>query len=622
MVDFSPEQRKLHDAVITAQAAVYAALHGDRSVNFLLTTIRRQAASCIHGLAPLLRGILSRRIDELEWDEIAELTDEPVDADGAATRVKALIDDALRLVEQLDSDPVKDPKFMALRKILDEKQALPNNKVMLFSSFRHTLAYLYGSLQGTGCRVGLIHGDVDDESRVVLKARFEKSREDPEALDVLLFSEIGCEGLDYQFCDCIVNYDLPWNPMRIDQRIGRIDRWGQQSEAVAIYNLIVPGTVDADIYERCLLRIGVFERALGANEAILGKITQEITSVAENLTLSESERQAKLDLLADNSIRLLKEQQDLESRQTELFGLRVPRDQFREDVENASSYWLSATSLERLVTLYLCNRTGKGDSPLIGEGAKKLLRLSRAARDALLQDFGTLQNRTSAVAREWELWLKGSDPHLAVTFDAAYASKDRTACLITPVHPLVVQAARAIGMQEEGTPIAGIQVTTGAVPPGDYPFAIYQWQYHGIRNDVEFQPVTAAPALTTEFFKLMPEAHGIDVDENAVTSETHTGLESLHYQLWSDARAQHLEQTRRVADFRRKSLETSHKARMAILGTQLSRAENDRIRIMKTAQKANAQADYDRRLKGIEEETSRADITAQPVGWGIIRVKA
>ena len=57
----------------------------------------------------------------------------------------------------------------------------------------------------------------------------------------------------YQFCDCIVNYDLPWNPMRVEQRIGRIDRNGQKSESVAIVNLITPGTVDADIYERCLL---------------------------------------------------------------------------------------------------------------------------------------------------------------------------------------------------------------------------------------------------------------------------------------------------------------------------------------------------------------------------------
>ena len=80
----------------------------------------------------------------------------------------------------------------------------------------------------------MIHGGTPDEERVERKNRFEKPREESDSLDLLLFSEIGCEGLDYQFCDCIVNYDLPWNPMRVEQRIGRIDRNGQKSESVAI----------------------------------------------------------------------------------------------------------------------------------------------------------------------------------------------------------------------------------------------------------------------------------------------------------------------------------------------------------------------------------------------------
>src|SRR5208283_3389599 len=108
---------------------------------------------------------------------------------------------------------------------------------------------------------------------------FSLPKEHERAVDVLLFSEVGCEGLDYQFCDCLINYDIPWNPMRIDQRIGRIDRRGQRSETVAIYNFITPGTVDAEIYERCLLRIGVFNSALGGSEEILGQVTREIRDV-------------------------------------------------------------------------------------------------------------------------------------------------------------------------------------------------------------------------------------------------------------------------------------------------------------------------------------------------------
>ncbi|MXW46432.1 MAG: DEAD/DEAH box helicase [Gammaproteobacteria bacterium] len=619
-VEFTPEQKRLHDAVIASQAAVYSALHGDRSVNFLLTTIRRQASSCIHGLAPLLRDILSRRLSELNLNELGDGTDAAIDADQAISRIRTLVSEALALAEALPNDPASDPKFLALMKILNQKQSLQNNKAMLFSSFRHTLAYLEAALRQSGCRVGVIHGEVDDATRVARRARFEKDREDPDALDTLLFSEVGCEGLDYQFCDCMVNYDIPWNPMRIDQRIGRIDRWGQTSEAVAIYNLITADTIDADIYERCLLRIGVFEHALGANEAILGSITRELTSVAKNLALSSAERQAKLDQLADNSIRLVREQQNLEVRQTELFGLQVPGDQFRRDVEDAASYWLSATSLERLVSIYLRDYVSGTDAPLLGDGPKKLLRLSRAARTSILKDFSDIGRQSTTIAREWETWLKGSDPNLAVTFDSAYSVQDRAATLITPVHPLAIQAARRIESTASKAPIVGIQVTTNTVPAADYPFAIYHWQYHGIRNDVEFQPVTTDRTLTADFFELLPNAAELDINPSDVTRDMRTLLERQHYRLWSDARVRHADQTRRNADFRQGSLETSHAARMAIIESQLARADNERIRVMRAAQKANAQADFDRRSAEIEHAREKADIAAQPVGYGILRV--
>ena len=153
---------------------------------------------------------------------------------------------------------------------------MANNKALAFSTFRHTLAYIARHMADTGLRYGLVHGGVADEERAELRRRFALPKEDPDALDVLLSSEVGSEGLDFQFCDLLINYDLPWNPMRVEQRIGRIDRYGQASETVAIVNLVTPGTVDADIYERCLLRIGVFRHAVGGSEEILGEITREI----------------------------------------------------------------------------------------------------------------------------------------------------------------------------------------------------------------------------------------------------------------------------------------------------------------------------------------------------------
>lgn len=138
-----------------------------------------------------------------------------------------------------------------------------------------------------------------------MRKRFALPGTDPDALDGQISSEVGCEGLDCQSCDCLINYDLPWNPMRIEQRIGRIDRYGQESETVGIIYLSTSGTIDADTYERCLMRIRVCQHATGRNEQILGDITRELHSIADDVTLSDGERRMGLQQLADNRIRTI-----------------------------------------------------------------------------------------------------------------------------------------------------------------------------------------------------------------------------------------------------------------------------------------------------------------------------
>ena len=223
-----------------------------------------------------------------------------------------------RMIELAENLPEEDPKIDSVIEIIKEKQGYENNKIILFSSFRRTLDYVENKLANCGFRVAQINGDVKDENRRYLKERFEKSREDSEALDILLFSEVGSEGLDYQFCNLMINYDLPWNPMRIEQRIGRIDRRGQKSDVVNIYNTITAGTVDADIYERCLLRIGVFERSIGECESILGEIGVMVEKIAIDTTLTDNERRIKLEQMADNEIRKMQELVKLEDEEKEL----------------------------------------------------------------------------------------------------------------------------------------------------------------------------------------------------------------------------------------------------------------------------------------------------------------
>lgn len=611
-VAFTPDQQRVHDELMRLQAEIFGRLNPLANVKFMMTTIRRQAASCLMGLAPFLESILNRRIDELEWTE----TDDTafVSSGDAIDSIRAQIETIMEKARSLDPF---DPKLEALCQIIRDKQDLPNNKIMLFSSFRHTLAYLDEHLRADGIRVGMIHGGTPDEERVVLRDRFEKPREDGDCLDVLLFSEVGCEGLDYQFCDCIVNYDLPWNPMRIEQRIGRIDRNGQRSESVAIVNLITPGTVDADIYERCLVRIGVFENALGGSEEILGDISREIRNIAENFSLSGEERQAKLQQLADNEIRLIQEQEKLEQGQLELFGIRLPKDQMKQEIEEASSYSLSPSSLRRMVTLYLQDTCGKEQAYILGERPLKTLRLSQDARSSLLRDFQQLPRQNTPVYREWETWLKGSQPHLSVTFEPDCASQNPKVAFVMPLHPLVKQAAMSFDAQRQVT--TTLKVQTSEVPAGRYEFAVYQWRFHGIREDLVLKPIAASPAVTPYLDHLLEKATDTTTnDEGGSTSTVWDELDAQHHAMWSEARTQHQQRTQELAAYRRESLSTSHRARLALLQEQLDQVSDEKLQRMRRSQIDTAQADYERHVQELDRAAERADIIAKPVAYGVL----
>ena len=613
-VEFTPEQRELHDSLLALQAQILSKIHPTRSINFMMTTIRRQAASCLYGLAPLIKDILNRRIADVSEQESSDEY-ELLDTE-AAGEVLGEIEVIVRRAEQLEG--TRDPKLEALQGVIRDKQGLENNKLMVFSSFRHTLSYLFAKLSATAVRIGMVHGGTPDEERVALRERFKKPREDTEAVDVLLFSEVGCEGLDYQFCDCIVNYDLPWNPMRVEQRIGRIDRNGQKSEKVLIYNLITPGTVDADIYERCLLRIGVFNSALGASEEILGEIAQEIRNVAEDVQLSDSERKGKLQQIADNKIRLIQEQQVLEDKQAELFGIRLPVNQTQKDIEGASSFWLSAGAVQNLIATYLKGVAGKTHEYILGEKATKTLRISQEGRASLLKDLQALPRVASPTYKQWENWLKGGDPHLAITFDAQEAVENQSAAFITPLHPLAKQAARA--MEKNRTkPICVVQVTDAATPSGQYPFVIYEWRYSGVRDDLVFYPVAQSADLSRRLAGLLEYGRPGNVPIEQIPDQTvFDQLDEAHYDLWAKARSEHKEQNRRIADYRRESLTTSQHARVAMLEERLAQAKDEKIRRMRQGQLSNAEADYQRRLAELEDAVNRVDLNAEPVAYGLV----
>jgi superfamily II DNA or RNA helicase len=260
---------------------------------FLLVTPQRQMSSSMP--AALRSWIQRREAAEEEFGEDFGEWEAEVDRGtggrpharsevlGPLTRALAENTAKLGSYEELRSG---DSKYHRLRTRLKELFARsPSDKVVLFSYFIPTLSYLRERLREDGIGVVLLHGKVESK-----EAAIDEFRSAPGGT-VLLSSEVGSEGIDLQFSRIVVNYDLPWNPMRVEQRIGRVDRLGQKAEKINVWNLFYEDTIDARIYSRLYERLDLFQRTLGMLEPVLGEFVRDlaIDLLSERLTPKQEE---------------------------------------------------------------------------------------------------------------------------------------------------------------------------------------------------------------------------------------------------------------------------------------------------------------------------------------------
>ena len=611
--EFTVRQRELHDELLQFEFLALSSLHNVRSVPFIMSTIKRQAASCIFGLAPHLRDIIERRFSSILDDP--EIDIETIDFDGMS--IDALKQLSNHVLELADNLPEEDPKFDQLMEVIQEKQLEENNKIILFSTFRHTLAYIRKKLEGRNLRVAQIDGSVKDEQRSEFHDRFKLPKDDENAIDILLFTEVGSEGLDYQFCNLMVNYDLPWNPMRIEQRIGRIDRRGQASDVVNIYNMITKGTVDADIYERCLMRIGVFERSIGECEAILGQISTEVEKIALNSKLTDEERRYKLEQMADNEVRRIQELNRLEDEEKGLFGFDLSNYTMTKEIQTAESPWLTPRSLQYLVERYLNDRLGNVNR-IVGESEVKTLRLSASDRATLRQDFNRLSRVKSSVKRNWEAYLKGSSQFHKITFDPEAAREDNGAFFITAVHPLVKQAAMYYATNEVS--YINLKSRSNVIAPGNYPFAVYAWNYVGINPRFKLVTVCKDEVVGDELIELLQMA----VSENStanIPANSWDGLEEIQIAKWQAECVEHKKSVELSANYKLESIRNNFMSRKRTLEAQIADIEDSSITRMHRAELENAIEKYESKVADIKESKAKADIHVTLIAKGIMHIE-
>jgi SNF2 family DNA or RNA helicase len=194
----------------------------------------------------------------------------------------------------------EDAKSRALRGLLRSW----SDKLLIFTRFRATQEHLAHLLKQTGESCALYHGGLPRREKEEAIRAFEGP------CRILISTEAGGEGRNLQFCHGLVNYDLPWNPMRIEQRIGRLSRVGQTRD-VYVFNLVAPGTIEETLLEILDAKINMFELVIGEIDMILGQLAtdQDFEELVMDLWLGSEDREAFREKMASLGEELLKAKQ-------------------------------------------------------------------------------------------------------------------------------------------------------------------------------------------------------------------------------------------------------------------------------------------------------------------------
>lgn len=310
-LDMTSEERAAYTQVEGYIRDTYnqASLDQRSAVGFVMTIYRKRLASSFYALSQTLAKRREKLVDaesstslfsdeDLPDDDIAddaEERDEVTEVERAALLLddRSAVEDLLRQVQGLPEDT----KSQALRTVLANLRDAGYRQSMVFTQFTDTLDFIRAELvkstdlkvlcfSGRGGEVLVGDGRWSKVTREDVRRRFARGE-----ADVLLCTDAAAEGLNFQFCGALVNYDLPWNPMRVEQRIGRIDRLGQLFAKIRIVNLHYDDTVEAAVYKVLRARIKLFGDVVGKLQPILSQVAGQIAKavlIAEGTTAAET----------------------------------------------------------------------------------------------------------------------------------------------------------------------------------------------------------------------------------------------------------------------------------------------------------------------------------------------
>jgi superfamily II DNA or RNA helicase len=446
------------------------------SSGFLTVMPQRQVASCMAAACARLRSAAPVEVDESAADDSDEEGDAPVPVAGTFRPLMTYLREAMGQRFHEQDLRKSDSKYgCLLRALKDHWKETPNGKVVLFAYFKPTLRYLAQRLFEDGISSSLLTGDeVRDKQEVINE--FAQSTQ----IRILLSSEVGSEGLDLQFAGALVNYDLPWNPMVVEQRIGRIHRIGQLAERIVVINLICEDTVDERIYDRLYQRLDLFRNTVGDLETVVGPVITLLTRELTSSRLTPGEQESKIEAAALALETSLRQEQDLERDASVLaaYGDYVVN---RIAESHGRGEWLRGDDIEAYIRSFFRRHF-----------PQTVIRVADAEKE--IWEI-TLDSRVSHEFDEF-VRLKGlrgisrisTGDRQRIRFDhRVFRETDRTVETIHQSHPLVRFVGDYLRRQRLiRTVVVAAEVHEAERPPelrsGLYAFITHRWSISGLRD--------------------------------------------------------------------------------------------------------------------------------------------
>lgn len=310
--ELTDEEMRLYNEVTSYIKNYYDQAKEKRHIAFAMVILQRRLTSSVHAILSSLERRQTklqqylkypdkiaqheeeyREVANLDEEEIADLSEE--ERDEVERKLEEMtiarnIDDVEREVRELEglieqAERVKsqeiESKLRTLRDdILDQ---LGDRKLLIFTEHKDTLWYLEEKLKAWGYSVTLIHGGMHLDARIDAEEEFKHQSQ------IMVATEAAGEGINLQFCSLMVNYDIPWNPNRLEQRMGRIHRYGQNRE-VYIWNLIAENTREGQILDKLFKKLDRMRKALGTD-----RVFDIIGDVIPGTSLNDLLKEAILD---------------------------------------------------------------------------------------------------------------------------------------------------------------------------------------------------------------------------------------------------------------------------------------------------------------------------------------